>query len=145
MQPPHYYELIDAVNARENVIKLRVNSSYGLDNQTDPYGWGYRVAINKQPSTYNDAIMYTRRGFQISPENLGSIFILKTIDKRKKKLFKFEDYADIHTLAEDLVKYIEDSVYKYSMYLSIKPQFTSKTVPSFYHSTLSQSILSVSP
>lgn len=108
MQPPHYSELIYAVNSKKCNVTLY--DGYGYLGQ-DIYCLTYFVKNKIYATEVAQLGFYEKKGIQFLPKHIFAP--TRNIDRRKNKMFKFEDYADVYSLADDLVAYIENVTENY--------------------------------
>lgn len=107
MLAPHYKEIIDAVNRTKRGLTLYDGIGY---LGQDVYRLTYTVE-NKVAHCEHAVIAVYNDGVQLCP-SMGFGIGYK-LDGRRKKKFKFEDYACIEDLAADLSGYILSTVDNY--------------------------------
>ncbi len=117
----HYDEIINAVNSKKTAITLQQSYAAYV-----PQHRGYTLGYSHK----RDGYLYLSGGAVTYIENKGvriePLHMTYQIDRRKKKLFKFEDYADAYMLADDLIAYIQDALDNYGKVPLVVKQIQKK-------------------
>ena len=108
MEPAHYKEFINVVNNLHTDVKMHdTGGCLGCGT----HAIGYVVTGTVFPIDEAYVAYYEDKGVEYDPTRIFSFY--NKVDGRKKKFFKFKDYVDVYTLAEDVIAYIKDTALHY--------------------------------
>jgi len=114
MQAPQPNEFLYAFNGMNKELKLC--EGYYVSSPSNQFNLRYELADSVILSN-EGAIAISTTGVQFTPSLMPVPF--GKVDGRKKKMFKFEDYATVYDLASDLTVYLED-ILRYHVKVTVK-------------------------